>query len=148
MLSEEVAWDFIQSDLENFKGWKLYNLPGNLLHCWTVLMGKNVSPYIQFKPILFHHKHVVSHPDIPHTPLPQLWRSWLFSVLCMGAGAAVWFPHIHLISRLNKPCSLSLTTGRVLQQLTSLIALMNLLQFVNSSLVLESKNGLLYLDVV
>lgn len=122
-MSGQVAWDFIQSDIENFQGWKLYNLPGNLFHCWAVLMGEKASPYTQSEPILFYHKPVVSHLAPHH-------------------------PHASHLQVEQVPLSWPLLTGQVLQHLTIMVALQNLLQFVNDSLVLGSQNWLLYLDVV
>lgn len=71
MVSEQVAWDFFESDLENFQAWKLYNLPGNLFHCWTVLTGKSFSLY----PVSTHlvSPYACCLSSYPHTPLRRPW---------------------------------------------------------------------------
>lgn len=117
--------------------------PLSLLDC---PYREKVSPYIQSQPILFHHTPVVSHPT--HTHHCEEPRS-VFSVLLIGAGSCceVLPPPSHLQPEqalLPQP----LLPGQVLQHLTIVVALLNLLQFVNDFLVLVSQNWLLYLDVV
>ena len=117
--------------------------PLSLLDC---PYREKFSPYIQSQPILFHRMPVVSHP----TPTHHYKKSdSVFSVLLIGAGSCceVLRPPSHLQPQqalFPRP----LIPGQVLQHLTIVVALLNLLQFVKDFLVLVSQNWLLYLDVV
>lgn len=136
MVSEQVAWDFILSDLENFQGWKLYSLPGNLFHCWTILMGgKKVSPYTQSVPILSHHN--FSHSvHTHHCEDPGS----VFSVILIGAaGCCEVLPLPSHLQAEQAQLPWPFLTRQVLQHLTIMVALLNLLQFDNNFLVLGSQ---------
>lgn len=110
--------------------------PLSLLDC---PYREKVSPYIQSQPILFHHTPVVSHPTPPHHYEDP---GSVFSVLLIGAGSCceVLPPPSHLQPEqalLPRP----LLPGQVLQHLTIVVALLNLLQLSMTFLYWCPKTG-------
>jgi len=100
----------------------------------------------QSESILFCYKPVVSHPTPTHHYKEPV---SVFSVLLIGVeGCCEVPPHPSDLYAEQALLSQPLLTGQLLQHLTIMVALVNLLQFLTDFLVLGSQNRLIYLDVI
>lgn len=68
MKSDQIQ-DFVQSGLKTLQWQRLHSHSGQLFHCLVVLIGKKMSCYSQYEPLLFQLMLIVCHHPAVHSEL-------------------------------------------------------------------------------